>query len=261
MSIYEQLRAAGLDVRDARVPGYQGRAYRPAGTLIHHTGSPAGSGNVPCLHLCQVGRVDLAGPLCQVLIGRDGSIWSITDGYANHAGLVDLPWSNTNLVGVEIENDGKGETYSDAAYLAAVAVARVLSYPQFGHKEICLPRGRKIDPSFDMDYFRSVVAATPEPGMGFEQADRDILLTINHYVQKVFPQWLAEVEARLTQRIADAAAGVHAALAAYDGEEDAQFQAVLDAITAGVPGLPGFAVEAQAVADAVADELAQRLES
>lgn len=260
MSIYETLTAAGLPVLDYRVPGYKNLTFRPQATLMHHTAAPQGTGNAPSLDVVRFGRSDLDGPLCHILIGRDGTIFAITDGYANHAGRVVEPWSNYSLVGIEIENDGISEPYSEAAISSAAACARVLGYATVvGHKEICVPVGRKIDPSFDMNWFRTLV----EEDMGFEQADRDVLLTVNHYVQKVVPQWLGEVEARLTQRIADAAQGVHNALAAYDAEEDVQFQAVLDAIRAEVPPLaPGDLPSwAQSIADATADELAERLSS
>lgn len=257
MSLYDRLVAGGLAVVDHRRPGYKNLTFNPQAVMLHHTASGAGSGNAPSLNTVLFGRPDLPGPLCHILIGRDGTIYAITDGYANHAGRVDEPWSNYSLVGIEIENDGVGEPYSEATLFAALEVVRVLAYGTcVGHKEICVPRGRKIDPSFDMDWFRSIL----ETAVAFEQADRDIILTINHYVQKVIPVWLGDVEARLSQRIADAAAGIHASLAAYDGEEDAQFQAVLDAIRADAPQIPAD-VDIPSLGDALAAALADRLQS
>lgn len=151
--IYDTLRP--LNPVDCRVPGYTGRTLSPKFTVLHHTASSPAGGDSPSLRICREGRPDLPGPLCQVLISRSGRIYVITDGYANHTGPTHPGYGNYNCVGVEIENNGRGEPYAAAALDAARQVCRLLGLPVVGHKEICSPPGRKIDPSFDMDAFRA----------------------------------------------------------------------------------------------------------
>lgn len=161
MAVFDALVSTGLDVRDCRVPGYRGRGIDVRGTLWHHTASPAGSGDLPSLEVCQRGRPDLPGPLCQVLIGRAGTVAVITDGRANHAGAGAWPGisdGNGQLVGVEIENDGRGEPFTAGQLEVARRVGRALRRRfghalDIGHKEWA--PGRKIDPAFDMGAFRA----------------------------------------------------------------------------------------------------------
>lgn len=182
--IYDRLIAAGLPVLDRRVPGYKGLTFRPAATMLHHTAS-RGPTNLPSLDVCRYGRGEpnpLAGPLCQILIGRQGTICVITDGYANHAGRVREPYSNYNLVGVELENNGVGEPYPEAQLSATRNVCRALGFPTvLGHKEICVPTGRKIDPSFDMHAFRASLSLEEE--VPLKDDERNALLNVNHWVK------------------------------------------------------------------------------
>lgn len=181
--IYNTLTAAGLPVLDRRVPGYKNLSYRPSAVLVHHTAS-RGPTNLPSLNVCQRGRSDLPGPLCQILIGRQGTICAITDGYANHAGRVVEPWSNYNLVGVELENNGVGEPYPEAQLSATRKVIRALGFPTvLGHKEICVPSGRKIDPSFDMHAFRASLSLEEEV---LKEDERNAVLNVNHWVLQCF---------------------------------------------------------------------------
>lgn len=193
---------AGLSFLDKRVPG---RAGTPAwiGQMEHHTVSnpPA---DIPSLNICINGRPDVAGPLCNFLIGRSGLVVGITDGEANHAGTgdpdvltrmrADLPpksrpgpdQANTNarkyLIGFECENNGTGEPWG-AVQLDAMARCNAAFCDHYGwdpmtrvigHKEWTT---RKIDPAFitppiTMTQWRERVAAlldappdpTPDPG-------------------------------------------------------------------------------------------------
>lgn len=132
------------------IPGYQGRTFTPRYTVIHHT---AGTNS---LHICKYGRPGLPGPLCHYLIAKDGTVHHITDGYANHVGPAKPGFSNHNCIGVELENLGDGlDPYPDEQMKSARELCRALGLPVVGHKEICFPPGRKIDPSFDMDAFRA----------------------------------------------------------------------------------------------------------
>ena len=154
-----------------------GKTFGPViGVLIHHT---AGQND---REICYNGRSDLPGPLCHAWLGKTAGLWMIGNGRANHAGLVDLDVlnalraetsplprddqanadGNDVLYGLEIENRGDSkDPYPDAQYRQAVlwaaAICRAHGWTEksvAGHKE-CQPG--KIDPSFDMDDFRTDV--------------------------------------------------------------------------------------------------------
>lgn len=166
------LRAAGLDVRE--IDGWQTRArpgtFDPVGVLIHHTGTTNRTSDAPSLQVCISGRVDLAGPLCQLLIARSGVVYVIAGGRCNHAGegalapVVPTNTGNTKLVGIELENLGTGtEAFParqvEVAQIASAVVLRRLGQPAarcWGHKEYTT---RKPDPrGIDMNQFRAGVA-------------------------------------------------------------------------------------------------------
>lgn len=182
-AILTVLKAEGLTVnehagwrthnRDAAT----GKTFGPVnGVLIHHT---AGHNDK---EICYNGRSDLPGPLCHSWLGKTAGLWMIGSGRANHAGLVDpdviaalvaerspLPKDdnatmdgNDVLYGLEIENLGDGkdpypaQQYKEAVLWAA-ALCRHHGWSEksvAGHKEV---QPGKIDPSFDMDVFRSDV--------------------------------------------------------------------------------------------------------
>ncbi|WP_405909535.1 N-acetylmuramoyl-L-alanine amidase [Streptomyces sp. NBC_00828] len=154
-----------------------GRKFGPVvGVLIHHT---AGQDDK---ELCFNGRSDLPGPLCHAWLGKTDGLWLLSAGRANHAGSVDLDVlhalrdedsplpkddqanadGNDVLYGLEIENRGNGkDPYPDAQYrnavLWAAALCRAHGWSEksvAGHKEV---QPGKVDPSFDMDDFRSDV--------------------------------------------------------------------------------------------------------
>lgn len=120
--IADRLRAAGLKVVEIQGWKTRGSSYfAPEGSVDHHT---AGSrtGNVPSLGICTNGRADLPGPLCNVLIGRDGTCYVIAAGRANHAGKGG--WEglsgNSTVYGVERENVGtSAEPWTEEQTLTA----------------------------------------------------------------------------------------------------------------------------------------------
>lgn len=165
------LRAAGCVVVER--PDWQTRGRAEMGTvrgvLCHHTAGPA-SGNAPSLALVEHGRVDLPGPLSHLVLGRDGTFYVLAAGRCNHAGAGEwegITAGNTSFIGIEAENMGTAADPWPAeqvlAYARGVAaILRHIGAPAImcaGHKEYALPKGRKIDPSFDMDAFREQVAA------------------------------------------------------------------------------------------------------
>lgn len=203
IDLVAMLRDHGLPVLDKRVPGRPG-SFNPQGLVIHHTASRAGSGDVPCLNICTYGRSDVPGPLCQVLLGRAGTIIVITDGRANHPGrnngdavyraINGLPPhsrpgpdtrgtnSAAKFYGIEAENNGLGEPWPSVQIERYLALAEAFC-KEFGwninhvvgHKELTR---RKIDPSFDMRWFRDEVAKRLDGKDWFDMASEEDLRNI-----------------------------------------------------------------------------------
>jgi N-acetyl-anhydromuramyl-L-alanine amidase AmpD len=162
---------AGLKV--AEQPGWENRGRgdvgRIEGVICHHTSGPK-SGNMPSLRIVTEGRDDLAGPLAQLCLGRDGTFFVVAAGRCNHAGYGNwqgFTGGNTNFIGIEAENTGRGDDPWPAVQMDAYrhGIAAILKKIRAnaimccGHKEYALPQGRKPDPTFDMNEFRREVAA------------------------------------------------------------------------------------------------------
>ncbi|HEX8466440.1 MAG TPA: peptidoglycan-binding domain-containing protein [Allosphingosinicella sp.] len=167
----EVLEGAGLKV--AEQPGWLTRGRGPMATIrgvvCHHTAGPR-TGNMPSLGIVTNGRSGLPGPLSQLCLGRDGTYFVVAAGRANHAGpgrWEGITTGNSSFIGIEAENSGRiddawPEVQMDAYRRGVAAILRKIgagSQMCCGHKEYALPRGRKPDPLFDMDAFRSRVAA------------------------------------------------------------------------------------------------------
>jgi len=165
----DALRETGYPV--VEVSGWKTRGTRGMnaveGITPHHTVG-AKTGNYPSLNVVKNGRAGLSGPLSQLGLGRDGTWYVIAAGRSNHAGTSSWAgFSNLNgsFIGVEAESVGNGKDWT-AAQLDSYArgTAAVLKYIRRNssrvgaHKEICVPRGRKIDPAgINMNQFRSTV--------------------------------------------------------------------------------------------------------
>lgn len=117
-NIVAPLRAAGLVVHET--PGWITRGYADQdlqairGVLWHHTATNrlqfARSAS-PTLNMCLTGRPDLPPPLCNILFDRNGEVWMVATGVANHAGLGSAPGIPNNagnhyLIGIEMESSG-----------------------------------------------------------------------------------------------------------------------------------------------------------
>lgn len=169
------LKDAGLKV--SLVPGWETRGRgdmgKVFGVLCHHTVGPR-NGNMPSLNTLINGRggnSPLPGPLSQLGLGRDGTYFVIAAGRAIHAGRgkwQDVVNGNSNFIGIEAENTGLPNDFpwpdvQMDAYRRGVAaiLRRIGKAADFcaGHKEYCLPKGRKPDPGFDMNEFRTRVIA------------------------------------------------------------------------------------------------------
>lgn len=168
----DTLRAAGLNVVEHA--GWQSRGRGPLveieGVICHHTAGPPApkGGPTPSLNLVLNGRADLPGPLSQLYLDRDGTFHVLAAGKCNHAGagLWRKIHGNSSSLGIEAENAGDGRDPWPAVQIDAYArgVAAILKHLRLsaddcaGHKEFATPKGRKIDPSFDMERFRDLVA-------------------------------------------------------------------------------------------------------
>jgi hypothetical protein len=129
------------------------------GVIIHHTVS---SGTDASVRLCYDGYTELPGPLCHGVIAKDGTVYLISSGRANHAGAGDadvlaavvderaLPAptdrnadGNTHFYGFECVNLGNGadpwpEAQLDAIERASAAICRAYGWSAasvIGHKE------------------------------------------------------------------------------------------------------------------------------
>jgi peptidoglycan hydrolase-like protein with peptidoglycan-binding domain len=143
------------------------------GVICHHTAGPK-TGNMPSLGVVTNGRPDLAGPLSQLCLGRDGTFYVVAAGRANHAGIGNwqgVTTGNSSFIGIEAENTGlidgpNADPWPDvqldayrrgvAAILDKIGTNAIMCC---GHKEYALPVGRKRDPTFEMGDFRLQVAA------------------------------------------------------------------------------------------------------
>lgn len=161
------------DLKVAEVPGWEDRGRREIGTIngviCHHTAGPK-KGNMPSLGIVRDGRRGLPGPLSQLCLGRDGTFYVVAAGHANHAGRGEwegITGGNSHFIGIEAENTGLDNDFPwpdvqmDAYRRGCAAILQHIDQQAImccGHKEFATPRGRKIDPLFDMNVFRMEVA-------------------------------------------------------------------------------------------------------
>ncbi|MEE1738834.1 peptidoglycan recognition family protein [Streptomyces sp. BE147] len=177
--------AEGVHVQEHRSWRTHNRNHKGAwgpvhGVYIHHTAG-VGSG---LADYCYNGSADLPGPVCHAFAAKDGAVYLVGHGRANHAGGIarnaynaavnesathphpdaaEPVDGNAHFYGLEIENKGDGlDPYPDDQYDQSVrwAAAHCRAHgwsadSVIGHKEATR---RKVDPSFSMDQFRADVA-------------------------------------------------------------------------------------------------------
>ncbi len=184
------LKAAGLTV--STEPGWETRGHddmgHVRGVLCHHTAC-GGHADMPSEHVVTEGRPDLAGPLCNLLLGREGDYKVIAAGRAWHAGAGfwhGIKNGNSEMIGIEAENAGDGKDPWPLSQMDAYVrgVAALLNHIGAtasmcaGHKEYCIPTGRKIDPTFDMVQFRARVAAQMKQPVPAAPAEPERIMTM-----------------------------------------------------------------------------------
>lgn len=176
------LRAAGCQVIDdpAIVGDWKARGhgeFGPAkGVLLHDTVGRNPPADHPSLEACIKGRPDLAGPLCNLYLSRSGAYYPIAAGKGWHAGygswqsVHEGMLGNSQLIGIEMENNGVNEPWLppilSAAHSGVAALLRHIKVPAImcaGHKEyarspVTHKLGRKIDPDFPIPEFRESLA-------------------------------------------------------------------------------------------------------
>lgn len=190
---------------DHRVPPAPGD-FRPIGVVLHHTASRISQDPLPSLRVCQHGRSDLPGPLCNVLIGRDATVAVVTDGRANDTGGGDpcvyaalvagnpLPTpddrhghrmnGNPFFYDIEVENDGVGEPWAarvlDTTAQVAAAICR---HHGWGVDRVVTHRRwtrRKVDPSFGtLNDWRDLVAAHLHEPFEEDEMEADYIATLH----------------------------------------------------------------------------------
>ena len=154
-------------VKYKKVSGWASRGHGTMGSIqsviVHHTAGPK-SGNSPSLNVVAHGRPGLSGPLAQLFLARDGTVYLVAAGISYHAGRVSSSrYANSHAIGIEAEATGLDswpahqiEEYAKLCKALCKEFGLSVSRVQ-GHKEVAVPRGRKPDPNFNMSQFRAKV--------------------------------------------------------------------------------------------------------
>ena len=154
-------------VKYKKVSGWASRGHGTMGSIqsviCHHTAGPK-SGNSPSLNVVAYGRPGLSGPLAQLFLARDGTVYLVAAGISYHAGRVSSNrYANSHAIGIEAEATGldswPAHQINEYAKLCKALIKEFgLSTSRVrGHKEVAVPRGRKPDPNFNMSQFRKKV--------------------------------------------------------------------------------------------------------
>lgn len=228
--VVEALRDHGLTV--GFCPGWETRgssSFDPRGHVVHHD---AGNNWTTPPGILIAGRSDLPGPLCNFALGRDGKVWMVAAGRANHAGTGS--WrglvGNSSVWGTEANNRGTGEMWPDVQIDAyARLCAATCEFSGFSAEMVCRHAEwttRKIDPagpwedghdwSRDASHFRALVA---QGGTDMPLNDAD-LFTIGVIVKKALADvglaTLSEQEKRRAAKTRERLARIEAELAEDD---------------------------------------------
>lgn len=167
-SIYLTWLADDLEAAGLRVVRYQdwktrarssgGYDAQPLCVMWHHTASKTSPEN-DCYYMCYSSGDK---PICNLLVARDGQVWVLAAGATNtngkgrslsfSRGTVGTDSMNKCAVGMEIANNGVGESYPQAQIDAAFKVSntinrRIGNQPTDVATHQCYAPDRKIDPA------------------------------------------------------------------------------------------------------------------
>lgn len=185
------LREAG--VRVVETSGWKTRGHGSMtdvlGVTCHHNAGGRTTNPTAGLNTIVNGREDLPGPLAHIYLAVNGVAYIVAAGLCYHAGASrSSSYTNSHRIGIEAQaaGDGWSEDWPDVQMDAYALICKALaehygfSVSQvLGHKETCDPPGRKSDPSFNMDSFRSKVRSTSvEEALIVNQSDRDAIRSI-----------------------------------------------------------------------------------
>lgn len=143
-------------------------SFNPRGLVVHHDAASIRSGNNGALNIIIHGRQGLPGPLSQFQIARNGLLWVVAAGRANHAGSGSFRGlsGNSSVFGIEAANNGLGEPWGDKQLDTYYKISKALM-DELGRDVswLCAHREwtpRKPDPRFStpsmtMNQFRSLV--------------------------------------------------------------------------------------------------------
>lgn len=185
--------ARGSGLKVIELPGWKTRSrpasaggFSPHGVLCHHTGG-ASDDRAYVDWMALTGRSDLPAPLCQLALDRQGTVYVLAAGRANHAGDAKstgpMPAGDGNslYIGIEALNtgtEGWTATQYDAYARLCAALCKHYRWPADNvraHRETSLTG--KWDPGgLDMPTFRDDIATLMEDDMA--QYD-DLLKTID----------------------------------------------------------------------------------
>ncbi|WP_435585826.1 peptidoglycan recognition protein family protein [Micromonospora aurantiaca (nom. illeg.)] len=164
------LRAAGLTVHE--VDGWRTRGsstYDPRGVICHATAGSSTSTDAGEIRVLLEGSTSAPPPIAQLYLSRSGAFHVVASGRCNHSlqgwGGPLKGYGNTNLIGIEAQNDNRGQPWPDVqldAYQRGVAA--ICQHMGWKAGRVAAHRehqpGAKSDPSgIDMDQFRARVTA------------------------------------------------------------------------------------------------------
>lgn len=167
------LRGAGLTVIE--MPGWKQRGHGDFGeiwgSMYHHTGS-----NGTTAEYCRDGRPDLAGPICNVHVNRQGHMTMVAAGVAWHGGSgayrgIQRNAANWHTIGFEVQYDGKDITPAqrEAMVVAMAAISAFLQRSALesvvGHREYS-DQGKWDPGNVNMDDVRARVQRQIAAGPG-----------------------------------------------------------------------------------------------
>ncbi|QQZ54161.1 N-acetylmuramoyl-L-alanine amidase [Streptomyces microflavus] len=118
------LRAEGLHVIEHRSWRTNNRNHKGPwgpthGVMIHHTVS---AGTASSVELCYNGHSALPGPLCHGVIAKDGTVYLVGNGRANHAGLGDDNVLNAVVMETPLPSDNEANTDGNRYFYGFEAV-------------------------------------------------------------------------------------------------------------------------------------------